>query len=320
MAIKIPYQFRNTGNKSQKDQELGIEDKFSSVSVKLLNDDGSFNIERKGHHTWNAYKFLVNMGWIRFFLLLIVWYLSINLCFALAYMIEGSAGIQGIDENTFLHELRHTFYFSIQTFTTVGYGEMNPVGVWSNIISVFNAFIGLMFFALATGLFFARFSMPRDDIAFAEKILVSPYNDGRALMIRFVNERDNNIVDLKARITMTWLVKEEGLLRRKFSNLELELERIYLFPLNWTLVHIIDDESPLYKLDFDNLQESHTEFLVMIKGFDDTYGKAIHSKKSYNCSNFIYGAKYVPMYETKDDVTFLHLDRINKIEKYQFDD
>lgn len=320
MAIRIPKPFEKRSKAKEIKTDLGIDDSFIGGRSRLLHQDGTFNVIRKGKKIFNLYKFLMQISWAKFFLLLFLTYICINSFFGILYSIEGAAGINGMEPGSWGEEFIQSFFLSIQTFTTVGYGKLNPESMWANIISVANAFIGLMSFALATGLFFAKWSSPSHEILFSNRILVSSFEGKKALMVRFINSMDNHIVDLKAQLTMTWVINTEDISRRKFALLDLELDHIYMFPLNWTLVHIIDENSPLISKDINQLKDNNTEFLLVINGYDVTYGKAIHTARSYNCEDLVYGAKYVPMYETTDDETIIHLDQIDEIEKIQLKD
>ncbi len=308
MSINIPPTYQK--DPEEENQDLGFGDKLN-FNVRLLNDDGSFNVYRKGKSSWNTYKFIVKMNWGKFFIFLILAYITINLLFALLYMVDGSSGIEGMQPGNFWKKLEQTFYLSVQTFTTVGYGKLSPTSTWSNMVSVINSFVGLMSFALATGLFFTKFTMPRDHILFSDHIIIAPFEGEKALMVRIVNEMDNNIVDLHSLITMTWLKSEGGVVKRKFVNLSLTIDRVYLFPLNWTMVHKIDSSSPLYGKNKNDLIQSQTEILVMVKGYDDTYGKPIYANRSYRCKDLTYGAKFEAMYYTEGEITVLDLNKID---------
>ena len=139
-------------------------------------------------------------------------------------------------------------------------------------------------------------------------------------MVRMVNDMDNNLVDLNARITMSWLENDQGTLRRRFANLPLEIDTIYMFPLNWTIIHRIDAGSPLYGKSRENLVDASTEFLLMVRGYDNTYAKAVHANRSYTCQDLIYGASFLPMYETRNKKTILHLHKIHDIKELELED
>ena len=315
MAIRIPKPFEGRSQPPRRKRPSKFEEGITGGNARLLHEDGTYNVDRVGGFSGNTYKTLVHMSWRKFFFVLLILYIIINSSFALLYLIEGTEGVNGLNPSTPFNEFLHAFYFSVQTFTTLGYGHMNPESQWANLVSTLNAFTGLLSFAIATGLSFAKFSMPTHEIIFSDNMLISGDDDEKVLTVRFANSLDHKVVDLSARITMTWVIWDKDHYRRKFDTLQLELDHIYMFPLNWTLVHVIDESSPLLNKLKTDLAEYNTEFLVELKGYDITYGKAIHTAKSYNIDDLVYGAHFVRMYETGDKETTLHLDLINKYEK-----
>jgi len=262
----------------------------------------------------NLYEFLLEMSWIGFFVRLTTFYFVINSLFAVALLLNGIENIKGAEAGTPLEEFSAALYFSIQTFTTVGYGEMSPSGPFANLLASFIAFSGLLTFAIATGLFFARFSRPVSHMIFSENLLITPNKAGvKSLQFRIANGNNSQLIDAEARVTLTWLEQIQGVTRRRFHRLDLEIDKIYMFPLNWTLVHPIDDRSPLEGTNLQTLREQHLEVLILIKAYDETYDHYVHSKKSYNCENIKEHVRFVTMYETDGQETTLHLDKINDI-------
>ena len=321
MSIKIPKPktIDPIENNIPKKEDFGFGEKFTGIYSRLLNDDGSFNISRTGLPTFNIFKKLITLSWWKLLLYFILSYLIINLLFAIIYYLGGENSIENVEEGSFLYSIEQLFYFSVQTFTTVGYGKLNPVSSYANLISTFNAFAGLLFFAMVTGLFFFKFSTPVDHIIFSKNIIIAPFKNKKALMVRLANTIDNHIINLNARITMSWIEMEENVPRRKFASLQLEIDAIYLFPLNWTLVHIINEDSPLYNKEKSDLLPMNTEFIIMLNGYDRNYSKVIQSNRSYVCKDLIYGAVFEPMYESKNKETILHLDKIDEVRPYNLD-
>ena len=290
---------------------------------KLLNPDGTFNIERRGLSAANIYERVLNFSWTYILLSFLVFYFFINAVFAFGFIAIGPEYIQGVELGSFWENYTQMLYFSIQTFTTVGYGHMSPSGVPTNLLASFVAFIGLITFALLTGLSFAKFSKPKAHILFSKNILLAPNplkGDKPSIQFRLVNTSKNQLIDLEAHVTLTWLENVEGLLKRKFFRLDLELESIHLFPLNWTIMHMMNEESPLYGLSKSEMAAKHTELLVLVKGFDDTYTQKIHTRRSYSFSELIEGARFISMYENKDKKTILHLSKLDEYENYTFQD
>lgn len=284
-------------------------------SERLINRDGSFNIQKQGNIASNIYEKIMFMPWWKFFLYWLTLNTIINLIFAFGFIAIGVEHIINLKQGTFLEELAQAFFFSIQTFTTVGYGYMNPQGILPNLLASFAAFCGLSIFALATGLFFVKFSTPRSNISFSKNALIVREKDGKnSFQFRVVNNSRNSIVDPEAMVTITWLKEINGKMRRQFMRLDLELERIHLFPLNWTIIHRINDKSPFFHKTLEELKQDKIEILVMIKAFDEIYSQTINSKISYSFDEIIDNAVWIPMYEHKGNKTILET---NKIDDYK---
>lgn len=315
MNRKFINQIINRQDAEDEEPNLGFAEDFVGSESRLINEDGSFNIHREGQSVKSVYLDLVSMSWPKFFIVLIFGYLVINAIFGCAFYAIGVESIDGITSTSPSKDFLNAFFFSIQTFTTVGYGHLSPNSLACNFIAGLDSFIGLLAFALATGLFFARFSKAEGHIEFSNKMLIAPHNDIKSLQIRIVHQRDTKIIGLDARVILTWLEKDDvGNMRRKFKRLELELDSIFLFPLNWTIVHPIDKDSPLFNCTKQILEAKSAEVLILVKGHDETYGKTVHANKSYDCSQLLENARFKPMYETKSGITILHMDRIDNVE------
>ena len=304
------------GKKKLTPLDLGFGTKITKSGERLIKKDGSFNIIRNGKIRWNTYQVLIGMSNRNFVIAMSVFFILTNAIFALLFVFIGIEQLNGVPEGSWISDFLYAFFFSIQTFTTVGYGGINPVGISANFISSLCATVGLVSFALVTGLFFARFSRPQSHIAFSEKALITPYKDMQSLQCRIVNIRDHKIINLSAQITMTWLEKEKGELRRKFALLQLERTNLTLFPINWTLVHPINSKSPLYGATIEEMKEKNTEILVMITGFDESYNQTIHADSSYIHSEIETGVKFKSMYTSSSKgPTRVNLDELNTVEK-----
>jgi inward rectifier potassium channel len=278
---------------------------------RLIKPDGSFNIIRKNITQSSIYEFMIRLPWPSFFLINFLGFLGINLVFAFFYTFNGVEHINIMPQNTFQNYL-NSLYFSIQTFTSVGYGNLNPQDNVSNIIASINAFTGLFCFALATGLFFARFSKPRVNIIFSDNFLFTPFDGKKSIQLRLVNANNNVLLQMQSSLSMTWLEEDaQGILRRKFRRLKLEVDFIYLFPLNWTLVHKIDEESPFWGKTREELLEMDAELLVFVRGFDDTYGDFIYKNCSYVISQMKEGMAFLPMYYSENGNSYLDIEKIN---------
>ena len=279
--------------------------------TRLINNDGSFNVVRRGRSLFAPYQNLVEMGWGRFLLVTLLTYVFINLVFTVVFLLIGTDGITNVDQNaSFVERALGAFFFSVQTFTTVGYGGMAPQGIATNALAALVALSGWITLAIVTGLFYARFARPERMIVFSEKALIAPYHDGlSSLQFRIANRRDSSLINLSARVVLTWL--EEG--RRRFAPLELERDNVPLFPLNWTVVHPIDDNSPIHGWSQDDYCRRRSELLITIDGYDETFAQPVHVNNSYIHDELEWNARFAPMYLERENTTELHLDRIDEL-------
>ncbi len=302
-------------NKATEENDLGFGTKICSKGGRLIQRDGSFNVHRTGLYAWTPYQTLVEMSWPRFFLLTGASFFGVNGFFALLFLCCGGGDFSGLEEGSMLWTYAQLFFFSVQTFTTVGYGAISPVGFGSNMIATMDAFVGLLAFALATGLVFARFAKPKAQILFSKQAVIAPYHNGMtSFQFRIVNLRNNNILNLEAKVAMTWIEKEEGNTIRRFANLPLERNKVSLFPLNWTIVHPIDVHSPLHQKTAEDLKKMNVEFIILVSGYDDTFAQQIHDNASYLANEIVWGARFEGMYYPEGGRTILELDKINSIE------
>lgn len=311
-----PFQQKAPADK----QVLTPEDDLADISNRLLNNDGSFNVVRKGHQDKSAYQKLMTISWLKFLLLVFGYFMVCNVAFATLFTLIGVENI-GAAPAGFMDDFMEAFYFSVQTFTTLGYGRLSPIGHMANLVAAVDAFTGMITVALLTGLFFARFSKPRAYIAFSNNILIAPDRDGnKSLQFRIVHSVKDKIIDLEARVTMTWLEKDGERVRRMFAKLPLQIERIFLFPLNWTIVHTIDENSPLYNLKRIDILSRNVEVLVVVKGYDESYSTIVHADRSYQSSDLVEGAEFTGMYQIRKDDTLLDLTKLDDHIPYDFGD
>lgn len=314
--MKIPS-FRNrqrTIDDAPPEGDLGLGDKVArKPGTRLINNDGTFNVVRKGQPFWAPYQRLVEMSWPRFMLMTLIAYIVINLVFAVGFLLIGTDSLTGISpEASFGERFLGAFFFSIQTFTTVGYGGLAPVGVGANAFAAFIALFGWTALAVVTGLFYARFARPSQIILFSEQAIVAPYRDGlNSLQFRIANRRDTHLINVHARMVLTWL--EAG--RRRFAPLPLERDTVPLFPLNWTIVHPVTKDSPIYGWTKEEYCKKQSELLIMVEGYDEIYTQSVHVNNSYLHSEIVWNARFQPMYFERENTTELHLDRIGLFEE-----
>jgi inward rectifier potassium channel len=303
------------GKKIKAERDLGFGTKPTASGQRMLNQDGSFNVIRKGESRfpfYNLYHSLITMRWGRFILLVLGYYTLMNLFFALIYFAVGTHQLAGIIGNSPYDRIFETFFFSAQTLTTVGYGRISPVGHVASIIASLESFMGLMGFALATGLLYARFARPDAKLSFSHNVLVAPYMEGKALMFRIANKRSNQLIEVEVQVNCGYRTVENGKEIRKFINLDLERSKINFLPLSWTIVHPIDETSMFHNKTKKELEEQMVELIILVKAFDDTFSQTVHSRTSYKLTEFVWDAKFRPMFENDGKgQSIMHMNRIN---------
>lgn len=305
-----------------KTQELGFGTKAEQTQ-RLINKDGSFNVDRKEKSKWESisiYHYLISISWTKFNLWVLLYFIVINLIFTTLYVSIGTNGINGIEGQTKFDTFLESFFFSTQTLSTVGYGKMSPANHIISIIAAIEALVGLLGFALATGVLYGRFSRPKAKIMFSENAIIAPFKDGKAFQFRIANRmRNSQIVDLEARVTVSKLEIENGIPIRRFRPLELELKRIIFFPMTWTINHPIDENSPLWGMTEEEIKKSNAEFMILLSGFDDTFSQTVNTRFSYTWEELVYGAKFVSVYcQTSEGKTVQDMNKIDLLEKHSF--
>ncbi|MBK8195048.1 MAG: hypothetical protein IPK76_18230 [Lewinellaceae bacterium] len=283
------------------ERELGF-GRIITTTSRMMNPDGRFNVERQRTSVWdNTYFNLVTMPWWQFFILTLAAFVSMNCLFALLYCAIGVEHLSGIEPDGFLHNFTQAYFFSSQTLTTVGYGHISPGGLAANMAASFESFLGLLSFALVSGLLYGRFSRQRAKIVFSENLLVSPYKDGRGLMFRMGNARRSEIIEAEVQVIMAInQMSAEGVLERKFFALDLELNRISFFSLSWTIVHPLGESSPVSGFSPEELQDANAEFMVLVKGMDEANHQLVHARHSYVGEEIIWNARFLPIIGRND--------------------
>jgi len=277
----------------------GFTEKYRSGLRRIINPRGEFNVRRRGT-TWrdiHPYLFMINASWPVFSALIFGAYVIGNVIFALIYLKVGIEHLQGADTSTALSRFLSAFFFSAQTFTTVGYGRISPDGVLASAVASLQALIGLMALAIGTGLLFGRFSRPAARLAFSQQMVVAPYQSGLSLQFRVANRRSNNLMEVQARVMLSTVESSEERLVRKYKYLTLERDTVQFLPLTWTIVHPIDESSPLWDKGPNYLKDHQAEFLITIKAFDDTFYQTVHVRHSYRFDEVAWGARFVPAFE-----------------------
>ncbi|MDF2551870.1 MAG: Inward rectifier potassium channel Irk [Chryseobacterium sp.] len=292
----------------------------SRASGRFINKDGLPNVRRRGVNVFNRlswYHTMLNLSSFRFITYLVVMYILINLVFAFIYYLIGVEHLTGIDKSDPMNEFIDVFFFSSQTFTTVGYGRIAPVGFLASLVATFEAFLGLLTFAIATGLFYGRFSRPRAYLRFSDIAVIAPFQGVTALMFRLAPYKNNALTDADITLSTAIEINEEGTTKSNFYRLETQLSKINTLALNWTVVHKIDENSPFFGFSANDFKNTNIEIIVHVRAFDEVFSNTVVQRSSYVSREIIYGAKFIPMYypDNNKDSTVLNLDKINEYQK-----
>ncbi len=272
----------------------GFGESYNRSAKRMINPDGSFNIIRRlnGRPIKDLYQFLINTSWFSFLFWVILLYTVVNLVFACIYLLIGCEHLVFSGDLVHMNAFWRAFFFSAQTLTTVGYGHIAPDGVLTSFIASTEALVGLLLFALVTGVCYGRFSNPKAKIRFSKNALITEVNGIQKLMFRMANRNPSMLVDIEARVFVAFGEHRPEGFHRSYLELPLERSKVSFMPLNWTLVHDINHDSPLHHRKLEGLKPEELEIFVMIKGFDDTYSTVVHTRYSYASENLIFGKKY----------------------------
>ena len=314
-------------NHTQDSRELGF-GTTDARQQRLINRDGTYNYIRIGapfYETFNVYHFLVSISWIKLILLIIAWYTLFNFIFVGLYYLIGIEQITGMMYSDARSKFWEVYFFSAQTLTTVGYGRINPMGFEASAISSLEALTGLMSFALITGLLFARFAKAPAKLMFSKQAVIAPFTwkkqEITAFMFRSVNQYNTNLLNMKANVNLIIVEEDDdGNENRRFYGLPLERDTISFFPSSWTIVHPIDENSPLYGFNKTDFEKTKIEFMIMLSGFDETFDQNVFMRYSYNEKDIEWGAKYIKLinYNEQNAVT-VDLSKLSTVEKMPID-
>lgn len=306
--------------RTKRENELGFGSKTSTQRTRLINKDGSFNIDRIEISRWSStstYHALTRMPWYEFTAIVFLYFIVINLIFACLYYAVGVEGLNGIDATTEFDKFLEAFFFSTQTFSTVGFGRLSPATHGTSTIAAIESLVGLLGFALATGLLYGRFARPVARMLFSRNAIIAPFKEGNAFQFRLANKmRNSQITDMSCRVTVAKFEVENGTKIRRFRPLDLEVPNIVFFPMTWTINHPIDENSPLYGMTEADMKEADVEFLVSLNGFDDTFSQNVSSRHSYTYEELVYGAKWISVFnQNEKGQTSQDLRKISDYEK-----
>lgn len=305
--------------KAKADANTGFGTNSTNYGGRFISKNGNANVKKEGigfveSISW-YHTMLVVPRW-KFMVTIFIFYLLVNLFFASVYCIIGIKHLNGISADNPIDKFGQAFFFSAQTYTTVGYGHISPTGFWASFVASIEALFGLLSFAIATGLFYGRFSKPKAFIRFSDNAIIAPYKEITALMLRMTPYKNTNLTEAEARLTLGMTIEENRKPVNKFYSLDLELQRINALTLSWTLVHPITEESPLYNLTKEDFEKNQGELVVYVKVFDDMFSTSVVKRTSYTFDEFVYGAKFIPMFSRSEDDshTRLFIDKLNAFE------
>jgi inward rectifier potassium channel len=286
---------------------------------RFLNKDGSFNVVREGLsflRSLSPYHILLTTSWPRFLAMVVLFFLVTNAVFGAAYFACGPGQIAGSKAVSLPAQYLEDFFFSVQTFATIGYGGMYPAGVAANLLVTLESLVGLLGFALATGILFARFSKPTARILFSERAIIAPYRDITAFELRLANMRRNEMIQVEAQVLLTRF-RLDGSGNREFLPLKLERDNVVFFPLAWTIVHPIDESSPLYGATAEDLETWDAEFLVLFSGIDEIFSQRVHTRSSYKAHEIVWGARFTNLFNPPkpDGVLSIDIGHLHDIER-----
>ncbi len=304
---------------SRQNNNTGFSTNTDNLGGRFINKDGSYNLVKEGMPFWKRFSVfhdMLNLPLWKFIAVILLFYIGINVVFTVVYFLIGPAELQGLPIGSDWKNFKELFYFSTQTFTTVGYGRITPVGDLANLVSGIEALTGFLSLAIATGLIYGRFSKPQSYLAFSDHALVSPYKGITAIMFRFTAFKDKHTLsdlEIMVNVGMTILEKENEAPVYKYFALNLERNRVESMPMSWTVVHPIDESSPFYGFSEIDMQHADVELYVALRGFDDVFSNFVQQRTSYTYQEILFNRKFVPMYRESDDgkTTILELHKLN---------
>jgi inward rectifier potassium channel len=256
----------------------------------------------------DLYHYLLTAGWFELIGIVALFFVAANLIFATGYYLDG--GIENTHSGSFLD----MFFFSIQTMATIGYGKMEPISLFCNILVSIEALFGLLGLAVVTGLTFSKFSRPTARVRFSSCAIVGPRDGVPSLMFRMANLRNNRIVEGEIHVVLARQeVTLEGDSVRRFYDLTMSRPRSALFQLTWTAIHPIIENSPLYGQTRDSLLGVQGEIIVSLIGFEETFSQTVHARHSYRFDQVQWNVRFLDVLVRQPDGSF-------KVDYAHFDD
>jgi inward rectifier potassium channel len=256
----------------------------------------------------DPYYAVLTATWVEFFSLVLLFYILTNLIFgALYFIVPGS--VAGVSPGSFLDD----FFFSVETLATVGYGTFTPHTLYGHLLASLETFCGLLLTAMITGLVFARFSRPQARMLFSDVAVIAPYEGKTAVMIRVVSERSQGIADASAKmLVLREFRTADGHVLRRFTDLPLQRAYSPIIALSWTLIHVIDENSPLWGKSPEDFKKNDVRIFISLGGYDEAISAPIVTRKSYSSDHIRFGHGFeVIMTDGPDGRIILDLTRFH---------
>ncbi len=294
----------------------GFDNTTGNSAGRILNKNGGTNIRKTGlafpKHI-SLFHSLLDLSLPRFLVLGFSFFIFINLIFAWIYYSLGIENLGIANAHTPFEKFIEAFFFSAQTITTVGYGKVSPNSISTGCVASIEAFLGVITFAVLTGLIYGRFSKPRAFLVFSKNALIAPYKEGKGLMLRMASYKNNSLTEVEAEVVASMQTEIEGKMVTNYFPIKLETAKVTTLALNWTLVHAITEDSPIFGFTLEDLENNQFEMLVFVKAFDEHFSNIVKQKTSYHYSELVSNAKFDLMFRQSEDKqhTILELDKID---------
>ncbi len=279
---------------------MRVKRKLDRSIIKLEQREGVLQVV--GGNSWysyfrDPYHLMLTIPWIGFAAIVALLNILLNTVFAFLYLLDSNA-IGGMNNIGFLE----SFFFSVQTLASIGYGVMHPDTLYANLLVTLESIASLMLFAVITGIAFARFAKSSARVMFSRVATIHQYNGIPTLMFRTANERRNNILEAKLSVyLMIDEISAEGHMMRRLHELKLVRNQSPVFLLSWTVMHIIDESSPLFGMETATMERLHAQILVSLTGIDETIEGTLHARHMYASRNLIFDRRFVDVIHMGND-------------------
>jgi len=292
------------------------EEQVESAPFRMILKDGNLNISPRSVRVTrkDLYHDLLGLSWPRFTLWFALAFLVMNSVFGLVYFLIPSRQFAGLRYESGLERFLESFFFSVQTMGTIGYGQISPLGFLANCAVTVECYAGIFFAALMTGLIFARFARPHVKVVFSRNAVIRTFDGVPCLMFRIANERQNHITDARVKVFLVMNDPKTGY--REFTELALERNESPLFALSWTIAHDITPSSPLHGQTSGSLRARAAEIVVSFRGTDTALSQEMHAKTSYVVEEILMDHDFVDVIERMPGgAASLNMNNFNEVRK-----